>query len=379
METKQLLEIFEEMTNKVDRYRFGFGGEAEKYISSKNLSRDDLFVLCELLIQDDIFLWLDFVSSKIPLIAKDNKSFVTLLIFVMNKVKNDLAQGPFIRALISLGETYPDTAIDVYRRITKVSRDENITAYAGLILGGIGKVKDREIKEYAKKILTNSDQSPHMEQIRIAIIRALRVMIEKRKALDDKSFYLEMLKKASEIENTENIKLEAIHFNIDLYSFEPKFCFENLIALITTHSTQKIKYHLTHTLRIRGLGDTENEFNLIVALSNDEDEIILNEVCNYLARNHMKNKEKTFDILISLIVREKYFLGDLPYMLNEMGKQEFDFYYVKLCEYLKSETNKKTIRTLGEIIRYLGEKNEGRQEKISLFKKLVNDRIVRLK
>lgn len=372
MDSKQILEIFHELiTNKYKKY-FSKVKEIEDYISQKNLSSEDTALLVNMLINDEIFAWLDFVSSKIEYIADNTQFFINTITTIISKVKDDLAQGSFQAALIKLGEDKPDLSLKIYDNIITSSKDKSVISYSGLILGGVGRVKPEKIREYIVRTL-KTEKIHGMPPVDVAVTKAVRVMIHQKKKLDDKDLYFEVLRIVSDVKNSESLKSDAIHLNFELFKFNKKVCFYNLINLISKNSTDSLRYQVADRLWVFGLGDTKKEFELIEILSTSNNKNVLNRVAYYLGKNNAKDKEKTFEIYINLIKKDVLF-SELDYLFKEMMKSDFDFYYHKIEEWIKKETDLKILYSVSHLIRYFSEKNENIETKIKDLTELILER-----
>lgn len=120
---------------------------------------------------DYIFRWLDFISTKISLVSEQT-DFLSLLKKIILKIKNDMAQGNFIRALISIGEQDARLGISLYQRMV-LNEDPDLLAYSSFPLGGAGKKQFDEVFEHVKEGL----KSPNPIQ-KAASIKTLRVIFE---------------------------------------------------------------------------------------------------------------------------------------------------------------------------------------------------------
>ncbi len=376
MESKDLMEILEELTkNKYEKY-YAKSGEIDKLLSGKNLSKEDLLLLINILVNDDIFAWLDFISSKIEDIAEDNSLFVNLISSIIDKVKNDLSQGNFIRALISLGENKPELGIKIYDEIIKHSRKEQVILYAGLILGGVGRKQPEKIIPYLKKMLLSDKDFFIDENIKIASVRCTRVMIEKKDKLDNEDFYFDLLKVVSDSNNSESIKFEAINLNFDMFKFNKDICYNNLVSLSSLNSSDNLKYQIADRLWIWGLKDFDYEFKLIEKLAESSNQNVLSRIAYYLAKNNQHNKEKTFNIFKEWIKRDKeFYVRELDYMLEEMGKADFEYYFKKIIDWIKIEEDFKIIYSVSRLVDHLVGKNQSMKDKLlelnELFSKLL--------
>ncbi|MCK4733556.1 MAG: hypothetical protein KAT65_13975, partial [Methanophagales archaeon] len=355
MRKEEISEILKELLEKKYKKYYGKPKEVDRYISSKEeLEKDDLVLLIQSLLGDeDIFAWLEFISSKLDIIAEDSSDFISMLESIIIKVKNDLAQGSFIRALINLGEKKPDLGFNLYKRIISSSKNPNIIPYAGLILGGVGRVDPENIIKYIEDVLLDDKIE---EPIKAAVTKAIRVIIEKKEQLDYEEQFFEILNNVSNVKNGRLLKIEAINLNFELFKFNKDTCFENLVNLTTKNSTDSLKYMVADRLWIWGLDDTEKEFHLINILSDSNDKAILNRISYYLAKNYNKDNNATFEIISNFLRKDKG--RELDYMFNEMNDNDFNFYYDKIKLLLNKETDLKVLYSLFHLINYISEINE---------------------
>jgi hypothetical protein len=164
------------------------------------------------------------VSYSLSDVFSVSKSFVRLLEIIIEKIKNDMAQGIFIRSLIDTSKNNPEEALKIFYLLTK-SRIDTAVTYSGLILGGMAK------KEFTKayKIIEEGLETSKIT-LKVACLRALRVVFE-----DDtiKKFpkkimcYLEELSK----KDYQILEGEVIKSYVDFDKFEPEQCEKNFLRL----------------------------------------------------------------------------------------------------------------------------------------------------
>ena len=105
---------------------------------------------------ESIFRWLDFISSKIPIMV-ENAQILNLLKKIIQKVKGDMAQGSFIQSLISIGEKDSKKGIQLYTHMT-AGQDTDLIQYAEFqVLGGVGKRNFSLIIDYINKALSSAN------------------------------------------------------------------------------------------------------------------------------------------------------------------------------------------------------------------------------
>lgn len=366
MDSKKIIEIVEELKkNKLKKY-FGKVKEVDDYLKSQKVSDTDLLIIVNLLANDDVFAWLDFISSQIEIIANDNEIFISFLHNLIGKVKSDMAQGSLINALVNLGEKKPGISIKIYDAILKSHREDYVMHFAGILLGGVGKASPKVVMEYIKKILYAENDDMVRIPVKVAVIKALRIMSEKREELDDMDFYYKILNTISDTKKHEKIRSEAIDLNFQLFKFYKDVCFGHLLNLINENSTEGLKRQVADRLWVWGLGDTEKEFVLIERLSKDDSNEVIERVAYYIAKNNRENKNKTFEIFYNWVESDKdFYRPGMEYMLNEMSKTDLKFYLEKTYEKIKKEDNIKSLYTLLHLSRNLVIGNEKELEKLN--------------
>lgn len=379
MDSKDILGIFNELTeNKYNKY-YGKLSEIEKNISSIKLTKEDTAILINLLIEDEIFAWLDFISSKLDLIAEDSSFFINLVISIINKIKGDLAQGSFIKALVGIGEKNSELGLKIYDKIITSTKDEIVISYAGFILGGVGKVEPKKVMDYILKIL-KSEVSIGIDLIKIAVIKAVRIMAAEKQKLDNSEFYFTVLEIVSDINNSDNLKSEALHLNFELFRFNNRVCFTNIFRLTFEKPSDTLQYQVANRLWIYGLGENywNMEFILIKKCSESDNKNVLRRVAHYLAQNHNKNKEVSFKIVSDWIKRNAP-VYELYYVLNEMGKSEFDYYWNEMKNWINEENDTFVLQLLLFSLDHLVEKNIEAKKKLPELRKIILDRVKKVR
>ena len=138
-----------------------------------DLNDEEQIRLLENLAQkDDVFKWLHLISNLLPSLFSENTEFMKLVEIVVEKIKNDMAQGIFIRSLIDTGEKNADLVIKIYAKLPEGVNDLTVE-YTGLILGGAAKNKFSE----TLVVINNGFKSTRIA-IKVASLKALRVSSE---------------------------------------------------------------------------------------------------------------------------------------------------------------------------------------------------------
>ena len=119
--------MIEELKNK--RYRFQ--EQIEIYDRNKSkLSRKEKFDLVNNLVKKDIFAYLELISSIVFDVAETSNEYIVLLETITEKVKNDLAQGPFLNSLKNIGIKKEKIAIKLYDKILKESKNKTLVVFS---------------------------------------------------------------------------------------------------------------------------------------------------------------------------------------------------------------------------------------------------------
>lgn len=330
-------------------------GESIEYWRSKEYSieENELYQLINYLMNDDVFRWLELISSELLTNIKNEKVFIKVITNLIPKIRNDLAQGPFINMLISIAHNDLKFSKILYQKILD-HENEDVGNYAGLILGGIC-IEDRNcLMNYLFKSL-ETDSS----RVKVAKIKALRITFEKEENLANyKTEIFKLINFVSNPKEDVKVRIEAIFLNFDFSRFDKEACFKNLMELVKSESESVIKFYIVDQLWLKGLNDIGKEFKIINVCSSEFDKQVLGRLLYYLAKNGHKNPEITFKIIKKLIKNNLYFeLREIDYTLNEIGKNDYNSFILKFEEWLRDEKElkyKKIIipRLIEELSRY---------------------------
>jgi len=93
----------------------------------------------------DIFLWLDYISVELKSLASLDPQYIDVLSEVVNRVRHDMAQGPIIHAMTSVGESNPQLGIDLSSAMRERD-DEGLVVYSSFPLGGAGRTDFNRVK-----------------------------------------------------------------------------------------------------------------------------------------------------------------------------------------------------------------------------------------
>ena len=275
------------------------------------LTNDELMEAAQWLLHDNIFWWLSLISHILPRIASHPR-FLALVYTIANQVKGDYAQGPFIDALVTIGESRPSLAEELHAKM--VAESPTMSDYGGLLLGGAARADDR-IRE---KILNESTGTSGNECI--SMIRALRVTFGRNEPVDSRVFsILRVLTEKGEAK----IKREIALAYLDFYRCNKQESFRQLQKL-SRSSDSDARYAISSQLSIREL-DTEHLLGLVGILADDTESSVLDQVAQTLAIECACHTVFCLSIIKKWIDMGRYFhLRSITWTLNEIGKANLE-------------------------------------------------------
>ena len=274
----------------------------EKLIFLKKLSEDNY-----------IFRWLDLISYIIPLVKYDEDIMIEIIKNITIKVKNDMAQGNYIRGLIKIGENDQNRAFNLYNKLQCSSDD--VIQYSGLILGGIGKQNYDYMFNY---IITNFSDSN--EKLKASYLKAIRVSNENKDTL---IYEKEIFKLIDSVIFTKNEYLlyEVIQICFDFNKYNSSKT-EEYLLYYTLKGNDSIKYIIANKLWFYNLSNYEIEIKLIEILSKENDIKILDEIAKVLSRKGSNYLIQSLTIIKYWVDKNKFYdISNIKYCLNELGKE----------------------------------------------------------
>jgi len=311
---------FEEILNGLIEKRIGHWEpkEVEEYLNQQEieLSEDLILTLLERFTEGDIWKWLKYIGYKLPQFASTKERFIELLEKVAGKVRGDMAQGPFIGALIDIGSTDPKLGFALSEEMAK---KESLIFYSSFPLGGAGRTDYEEAFNFIKKGIENSNP-----ELRAASIRALRVIFEKEEELKKSTEIFQILKNVSNEKEDIVVRNEVANAYIDFNKFNPKECTDKLLRL-ANQGDPSIRLNLAYSLQTAELVHGEDVIKTLKICSKDNDERVLKRVSIALAFKGKEYPEDTLEIVKDWVKRGKYFhVSEIEYCLQEIGKGYLD-------------------------------------------------------
>ena len=122
------------MIEEIKKTKYKFKEQLELYERIKNdLSSFDKFKLVDNLINEDIFSYLELIAKFTFDIAEVSEKYIKLLEKFSEKIKNDMAQKPFLDTLVRIGKERPSMSLQLYEKIMSKSKEDFLKIISGLI------------------------------------------------------------------------------------------------------------------------------------------------------------------------------------------------------------------------------------------------------
>lgn len=297
--------------------------EFEKYNSSKQIekwnqikdrlsNKEKESIVINALVED-IWGYLDLLSEILFDIASDSDEYILILEKLSSRVKNDMTHGPFLSALIKIGQEKKDIAIQLRNKIIEKSKSEPLKILSGLILGGIGIEDEKTVLDLIEKNIKQEKSSSILR----SYIKAILVMNEKRNGIDKR--YLSI------VENTLNKKdeetnIEIMNFSLHNYEKNKQF-FYKIIKTLINENNDSYKRFLFSRLSYQDIIEEKKLFELI-ELSKDADEKVLDEIVMCL-RRYPHQKREILNLYFYWINKGLYFkIRNFDLVLEEIMKTD---------------------------------------------------------
>jgi len=346
-----------EVYSKLDSAKVYFKDAVSKWNEiNPDLTTEEKIDLIRIFCQKNIFRWLYLISDLFPQIADEltdsSEDFLKITKVVIDKIKNDMAQGIFIKSLIKIGENNLGIGKYIYNNLSKI---DEYAVYAGFIMGGMIKSDPNKIRDFIE--IDENDIN-----IKIIAIVSLSTAFKEMEDLGEyRKLTLEFIQRFSDSNENPKVKQMAVPLNFDFYKFFKKECFSNLLELATKNSDSTIRFRIINTLWIEGLDDIDKEFELVEACSGDRDLNVLNILMNYLAQKGYERPQRTFKVIMPLIKDGLDLkINSFHWALNEMGKKNISGIEQQLIDYVSRnpELDQATISLLSRAIVEIYRENE---------------------
>lgn len=321
-----------------DKAKFWNPEETDNYLKKYHLGKAELFEIVNAMASDEnIFKWLDFISTKIPLLASHER-FLSLIKKIIVRVRGDMAQGNLIRALIYTGEQDPELGISLYERMI-VSQDSDLIAYSSFPLGGAGKKRFTSVFKHIKEAVMS--QSPDKK---VAGLKTIRVANESVGSIQNVDQIIELIDMNSSKKEDNAVRLEAAKAYFDLSHFKYDHCIKRLFELVENGDSQ-VRFTLAETLWLRNLEKNEDEFGILSICAKDENKNVLSRVSMALSKKGPRFPELSLKIIKYWILNGKYLdVHDIDYALTEIGKGNLLGSIAEVVSWIAEKDEKKFLK-----------------------------------
>jgi hypothetical protein len=280
-------------------------------ITDELAHNEQVSLLTCLVEKDRVFRWLKLISHVIPEIFSEDYNFANLLGIIIDKIKGDMAQGDFIRSLIEIGERHPEKGISLYSFLIKRSNDSTIP-YAGLILGGAGKIKFKEVFETIKTDIQNEKS-----MIQVACLKALRVAFEKPQDTKFPPEILDLLDKMWKSDDT-RVRAEVIQSYIDFREYYPEICEQKLLEIVKNEGSEE-RFIITNRLSFEDLKDQSIEIKILHICSEDNSLYVLRNLLLIISQKGHRFLEDSLEIIRKILKKENYSdLSNFDYSVKKL-------------------------------------------------------------
>jgi len=269
--------------------RYDASKQIEKWNQVKaNLKVEDKETIALNALEGDRDIWgyLDLISEILFDIASDSNKYIQMLGMISSKVKNDMAQGPFLSSLIRIGQEKEDIAGIKNRKLVLDLIERNI----------------------------NLEQNPLILQ---SYLKAILVMNEKQKKMEKK--YLKFIEKLLN-KKIENVNVEILNFSLSNYDKNKSF-FYKIIKSLIIENNEIYKKFLFGRLSYQDIIEEKRLFELI-ELSKEANEKTIDEIVMGL-RRYPSQKRKILHLYFYWINKGFYFqIRNLDWVLEEIMKKD---------------------------------------------------------
>lgn len=283
-------------------------------IKDKLTNEEQLGLLRCIAEKDYVFKWLDLFGYLLPDYLSLEEDFIYFLEIVIEKIKNDMAQGPFIRGLIKSGERKPQEAIEFYSKMIETSNDL-VLPYSGLILGGAAKKK---FVDAFNTINWGIEKGGTIAMI--AGLKALRVAFEvKGEVAPPPPAIIDVLNVMWAL-NEDLLRMEVIQAYFDFSKYYPEVCEQRLLKIVEDGGSNE-RYAITRRLWFENLQDQRIEIQILKICAEDNNPNVLESVATVLSQKGQAFLEDSLEMVRKMIQNR-----------NVYPSPNLEYYVKKLCE-----------------------------------------------
>lgn len=307
--------------------RYKFEEQLALYKKHRNeLSHDLKFSLVNKLVSDNIFAYLEVISKIVFDIADTSDNYLRLLEAITEKIKHDLAKGPFLKSLEEIGEKKGKKAIELYNKIIEESNNDTLVVFSGLILGGYAKKHEDELTKLLKGNVNNLILSSYLEAILVAY---------RTKELSKEIYtFLDKIERSKE----EKLLIKLANISLALYKKNEKYFYNKILNLVKLKN-DSINSLIFSKLSYLKIINKEHRFALI-KISKDSNKYVIDEILQILIK-HPRDYKKVSNLLIYWLNKDlKFELRYFDWVLEELSKKNklFIDYFLNNFRSIKNGT-----------------------------------------
>lgn len=298
-----------------DSHKYWKKESFEKYFQEKKieLDPDSLLELYISLIEGDGLSFKMSVGAKIDEVASTNEKFFELIRKILGDNEYDLSNGPITFPLVRIGENNPDLGWEIANIM--VEKGGALLRYSSFPLGGVGRNNFQKVFEKIKELFGSTDLWK-----RVCALRTLRVSFSD-KELKNESEIFDIIQKASEDKDV-NVKAESLECSKDFYS-KNRELFKKLIKKLVEEDF-KLAHTFAYGAWIHPLEPPEDNIEFLRICSKHENFHVFEKVCYALTKLTKQYPKEIMEILRNRIEQDGYHFSHMGYLLEELGKENFE-------------------------------------------------------
>ncbi len=295
------------MISEIKKYPYDFKKQKQIWDKNHNDISDSgkIDIIIELSSADSIFGYIKIISEIIFDIASDSQEFIHLLEEIILRIKGDMAQGPFIDALMKIGEQKGESAKKLYEKLTS-SDNKDLKLYSSALIAGIGK-KDKTF--FIKELTSAKDTFSK----RVSI-KAIDLYYEDKDTFDKK-----VIEFIHGLRNNKEFYPDLAGFCVSNYKKERKLFFDILGEIISSDNEEAI-HKVFQTLTYTDVLNSDEFFELLDK-TDIQSGMIIDEVLHCLIK-FPKQTEKIVSLFIEWTNKGRFEVGlrNYDWVLEEISK-----------------------------------------------------------
>ena len=359
--------MFDELKGKY----FKYPEQVEIYnrYKAKMSNNEKYDLVLSIITERDFWGYFELAALIMYELAEVSNEYLNLIETLHAKIKNDMAQAPFLNTLTNIGINKRDIALLLYKKILNESKQNELKVVAGLILGGFCKQNEQVLFSYFEKDicfpLTNS------------ILKAILACYNGKIPLEVYTY----LDKVS-ITKDKEISRELANICLVYYTQNKAYFYEKISSLIDLNE-DNIRYLIFDRLTYQEILGEKEVFALI-AKSLDSNKYVVEKIVEilrkypeeyqqisewliYLINKDLDTKLRHFDwVLEKLVISNRLFIDYFLDNYRKIRRNNQNMYIVILPHLFRTLSKPHIDYSLEQLNRF----NLADKEQRSLFYKL---------